>query len=183
MWITCSKLAHLKKWKFSQKHNNFAKVGRRFCQILNKSSRNGQTLLKFYQGGKISPNNKYTISINKLKNIDVYRWESYQGPLDGRRGQTHCVTADTFNPNFILHKACWGFAKFIKFNLHLVCGNWQWRTSEQNIFLLFETNFFAQHFCCKFDPPLSRTACFLLASFLSNRKTTKVGSVCATYLV
>ena len=40
---------HLQQWKIAQWHKTFAKVGSKFCQILNKPS-------KFCQSGEISPN-------------------------------------------------------------------------------------------------------------------------------
>ena len=46
---------HLKECKFSQKHKIFAKVGSKFCQIVNTAFKSYPNTLKLCQSGKISP--------------------------------------------------------------------------------------------------------------------------------
>ena len=53
-YFICSNFCHVQQWKCAQKHNIFPKVGATLCHILYKPSRNGQILLQFCQGGKIS---------------------------------------------------------------------------------------------------------------------------------
>ena len=47
---------HLQHWKAAQKHNNFARVGSKFWQTINKPSTNWQRFISFCQSGQISPN-------------------------------------------------------------------------------------------------------------------------------
>ena len=54
--IIFSKFCHLEQWKIAQKYKIFAKVGSKFCHIINSYSGLAKTFLKFCLSGKISPN-------------------------------------------------------------------------------------------------------------------------------
>ena len=64
---------HWQQWKLAHSHKRIAKVGSKFCQILNKPLQNWPRLLKYCQSCEISPNlvtlNRYHLRIALLAGI------------------------------------------------------------------------------------------------------------------
>ena len=58
-----STFGHLHQRKFAQWHTKLAKVGLKFCQILNEPSKNCPRLWRYCQSGEISPN---LVTLSKL---------------------------------------------------------------------------------------------------------------------
>ena len=52
----CSRWGHLQHHKFASNHWKYTRVCSKYCQILSKTSKNGQRQLKICPSGEISPN-------------------------------------------------------------------------------------------------------------------------------
>ena len=98
--IICSKFGHSQQKKFAQQHQNFAKVGAKFCQILTKLSRNRQRLLKFRQNDKISPNLVILTVSKKIFNENVLN--CLQLKASERQTKQSCKIRKSIK-TFILH--------------------------------------------------------------------------------